>query len=53
MFVHRRVTLGTTEEKMAVLKERKGALVASLLEAERGGALKLTEADVEDLFGKA
>lgn len=28
---------------MAVLKERKGALVASLLEAERGGALKLTE----------
>ena len=50
VFVHRLVTLGTIEEKMAVLKERKRALVASVLEAERGGALRLTEADVADLF---
>jgi SNF2 family DNA or RNA helicase len=45
------VTLGTIEEKMEVLKEKKRALVASVLEAEHGGALKLTEADVEALFG--
>jgi len=50
VFVHRLVTLGTIEEKMELLKEKKRALVASVLEAERGGALKLTEADVEELF---
>jgi SNF2 family DNA or RNA helicase len=50
VFVHRLITLGTIEEKMAVLKERKRALVASVLEAEHGGALRLTEADVEELF---
>ncbi len=35
---------------MEALKERKRALVASVLEAEHGGALKLTVADVEELF---
>ena len=50
VFVHRLITLGTIEEKMEVLKERKRALVASVLEAEHGGALRLTEADVEELF---
>ncbi len=50
MFVHRLVTLGTIEEKMELLKQKKRARVASVLEAERGGALKLTEADVEALF---
>ena len=50
VFVHRLVTLGSIEEKMELLKEKKRALVASVLEAERGGALKLTEADVEELF---
>ena len=39
VFVHRLITLGTIEEKMEVLKERKRALVASVLEAEHGGAL--------------
>ncbi|MDN3568297.1 DEAD/DEAH box helicase [Paeniroseomonas aquatica] len=53
VFVHRLVTLGTIEEKMEVLKERKRALVASVLDAEHGGALKLTEADVEELFAPA
>jgi superfamily II DNA or RNA helicase len=50
VFVHRLVTLGTIEEKMEVLKEKKRGLVASVLEAEHGGALKLTEADVAELF---
>jgi len=50
VFVHRLVTLGTIEEKMEVLKEKKRALVASVMEAEHGGALKMTEADVEALF---
>ena len=50
VFVHRLITLGTIEEKMEVLKERKRALVASVLEAEHGGALRLTEAEVEELF---
>jgi superfamily II DNA or RNA helicase len=50
VFVHRLVTLGTIEEKMEVLKEKKRGLVASVLEAEHGGALKLTEADVAALF---
>ncbi len=50
VFVHRLVALGTIEEKMETLKEKKRALVASVLEAEHGGALKLTEADVEALF---
>ena len=51
VFVHRLVTLGTIEEKMEVLKEKKRAIVASVLEAEHGGALRMTEGDVEELFG--
>ena len=35
---------------MEVLKERKRALVATVLGGEEGGALRLTEADVEELF---
>ena len=35
---------------MEALKDKKRALVASVLDAENGGALKLTEADTEDLF---
>ncbi len=53
VFVHRLVTLATIEEKMEALKDRKRALVASVLDAENGGALKLTEADVEELFASA
>jgi len=53
VFVHRLVALGTIEEKMEVLKLRKRALVASVLEADHGGALRLTEADIEDLFAAA
>jgi superfamily II DNA or RNA helicase len=50
VFVHRLVTLGTIEEKMEVLKEKKRAIVASVMDAEHGGALTMTEADVEELF---
>ncbi len=50
VFVHRLVTLGSIEEKMETLKDRKRALVAAVLQAEAGGALRLSEADVEDLF---
>ena len=35
---------------METLKERKRALVAAVLQAEAGGALRLSEADVEALF---
>jgi superfamily II DNA or RNA helicase len=53
VFVHRLVTLGTIEEKMEVLKDKKRAIVASVLDAEHGGALKLSEADIEELFAPA
>jgi superfamily II DNA or RNA helicase len=51
VFVHRLVTQDTIEEKMEVLKTRKRALVDGILNAEAGGALRLTEADIEALFG--
>ena len=51
VFVHRLVTIDTIEQKMELLKARKRALVAGILEAERGGALRLTEADIDTLFG--
>jgi superfamily II DNA or RNA helicase len=50
VFVHRLVTLGTIEEKMEVLKDKKRAIVASVMDAGHGGALGLTEADIEELF---
>jgi len=53
VFVHRLVTLGSIEEKMETLKDRKRALVATVLAAEHGGALGLTAADIEDLFAAA
>jgi superfamily II DNA or RNA helicase len=53
VFVHRLVTLGTIEEKMEVLKEKKRAIVASVMDAGHGGALTMTEADVEELFAPA
>jgi SNF2 family DNA or RNA helicase len=53
VFVHRLVTLGTIEEKMEVLKDKKRAIVASVLDSEHGGALQLSEADIEELFSPA
>ena len=51
VFVHRLVTKDSIEEKMEALKSRKRALVDGILNAEQGGALRLTEADIEALFG--
>jgi SNF2 family DNA or RNA helicase len=53
VFVHRLVTLGTIEEKMEQLKQKKRALIAAVMEAEHGGALKLTMDDIEALFAPA
>ena len=50
VFVHRLVTLGTIEEKMVVLKEKKRTIVSSVMDADHGGALNLTGADIEELF---
>ena len=53
LFVHRLVALSTIEEKMQVLKDRKPAFVAAVLDSAHGSALQLTEADVEELFAPA
>ncbi|MGC8477538.1 MAG: SNF2-related protein [Acetobacteraceae bacterium] len=50
VFVHRLVTQDSIEEKMELLKTRKRALVDGILNAEAGGALRLTEDDIEALF---
>ena len=50
VFVHRLVTTGTIEEKMDVLKRRKQALAAGILEATGEASLTLTEGDLEALF---
>jgi hypothetical protein len=50
VFVHRLVTLQSIEEKMEQLKQRKRALAEAVLAGEEGGALQLTEADIEALF---
>jgi superfamily II DNA or RNA helicase len=50
VFVHRLITQSTIEEKMEILKSRKQAIVAGILNAESGATLKITEADVEALF---
>ncbi|MCQ4162165.1 SNF2-related protein [Roseomonas sp. GC11] len=50
VFVHRLVALHSIEEKMEVLKDRKRALTEMVLGGEEGGALRLTESDIEELF---
>ena len=50
VFVHRLTTIGTIEEKMEVLKQRKQALAAGILEGTAGVTLKLTERDLDLLF---
>ena len=53
VFVHRLIAIGTIEEKMEVLKARKQALVAGILDADAGATLNLTEEDVAALFEPA
>ena len=53
VFVHRLITLGTIEEKMELLKDKKRGLAASVLDDGRADALSLTEGDLEALFAQA
>jgi superfamily II DNA or RNA helicase len=50
VFVHRLVTLGTIEQKMIELQQRKGALAAGLFDPEAGGPLEITADDIEQLL---
>jgi superfamily II DNA or RNA helicase len=53
VFVHRLIATGTIEEKMEVLKARKQALVAGILDADASATLNMTEEDVAALFEPA
>src|ERR1700688_3700449 len=46
VFVYKLMTVGTVEEKILAMQKRKRELVASVMDAEHGGALNMTEADV-------
>src|SRR5690606_3824537 len=48
--VARLVAAGTSGEKISELKARKTDLVSAVLEADQGGAKKLSPADTEELF---
>jgi superfamily II DNA or RNA helicase len=50
VFVHRLITEGTIETKMEGLKARKQAIIAGILGAGPGGALAVSEEDLEELF---
>ncbi len=51
VFVHRLITEDSIEEKMEGLKAGKSALAEGILSGAGTGALRMTEADVEILFG--
>jgi superfamily II DNA or RNA helicase len=51
VFVHRLITENTIEEKMEVLKARKSALADGILSGAGSSALRITEDDVQMLFG--
>jgi superfamily II DNA or RNA helicase len=53
VMVHRLIALGTIEEKMELLKDKKRSLVDGILNTGRGKTVGLTEADIEMLFGPA
>ena len=50
VFGQRYVPLGTIQEKSEQVKEKKRGLVAAVMEAEGGGPLKMSMADIEALF---
>ncbi|MBR0654950.1 DEAD/DEAH box helicase [Plastoroseomonas arctica] len=52
VFVHRLMTLGSIEEKIEVLKDKKRALVATVLGGAQSGGAPLDEADIAALFGE-
>lgn len=51
VFVHRLITENSIEEKMEVLKARKSALADGILSGAGASALRITEDDVQMLFG--
>ncbi|CAN5404826.1 hypothetical protein BH11PSE4_BH11PSE4_08450 [soil metagenome] len=51
VFVFKLTAVGTIEEKIEVLKERKAALAASLFDPDGPATLDITEADIDLLFG--
>jgi SNF2 family DNA or RNA helicase len=51
VFVFKLSVVGTIEEKIEVLKERKAQLAASLFDPDGPATLDITEADIEMLFG--
>jgi SNF2 family DNA or RNA helicase len=51
VFVFKLTVVGTIEEKIEVLKERKAMLAASLFDPDGPATLDITEADIEMLFG--
>ena len=51
VFVHKLVALDTIEVKMAELKSRKQALADGLFDPEQGGALEISEDDIDFLLG--
>ncbi len=51
VFVHRLITENSIEEKMETLKARKSALSDGILSGTGANALKMTQDDVEMLFG--
>jgi len=51
VFVHKLMALDTIEVKMGELKARKQALADGLFDPDSGGALDISEADVEFLLG--
>jgi superfamily II DNA or RNA helicase len=51
VFIFKLTALGTIEEKIEILKERKAALAASLFDPDGSTSLDITEADIDMLFG--
>jgi superfamily II DNA or RNA helicase len=52
VFVHKLIALGTIEEKMEALKERKRQLIRGILDDSPGAGFVLSEADIEELLGE-
>jgi superfamily II DNA or RNA helicase len=51
VFIFKLTAVGTIEEKIEILKERKAALAASLFDPDGSTSLDITEADIDMLFG--
>lgn len=50
VFVYKLITVGTVEEKIMMLQEKKRALLEGLFTEQAEGKLNITQEDLEDLF---